>query len=215
MKTPLWLDTLAKRFNRLELRQRVLITCAMMFLMCFFAWVWFIESALIKKTQLVQKKNATQVALEKQVLENNQRLAKLKDDPNAVVSAQIAQVQERLLETQGQMASLTLGLTTPQKMPNILKRALAINDQLKIIEFITLPVVELLPPESKANLYQHGIELFIEGRFIDIFQFLSRLEDLSGHLYWRYFDYQVINYPFASVKIEIYTLSIDREFIHG
>lgn len=215
MEAPPWLETLARRFNRFETRQRVLAAVGVIVFVNVFMFIWFLDPLLQAQMRVEKQIQATQVALEEQKKENERLLAKLRDDPNEVVLNKIAHVQENLINTQGEMEALTIGLIAAEDMPGVLRQALAAIDAIRLLEFITLPPVKLLPVDSKANLYQHGIRLSLEGRFLDIFQFLVRLELLSENFYWRAFEYTVQEHPVAIVNIELYTLSINKAFLRG
>ena len=45
--------------------------------------------------------------------------------------------------------------------------------------------------------------------------YLNTIEQLPKKFYWRIFDYQMQRYPRAEVVMEIYTLSMNKEFIRG
>ena len=42
---------------------------------------------------------------------------------------------------------------------------------------------------------------------------LAELEGLDWRFYWKSFNYNVNEYPLATVELEIYTLSTNRAFI--
>ena len=68
---------------------------------------------------------------------------------------------------------------------------------------------------SEALLYRHGLRITMTGSFFDIQAYLDSIEQLPKKFYWEVFDYQMQAYPTAEVVMEIYTLSINKEFIRG
>lgn len=213
--TPPWVDKLARRFNRFTLRERSICAAAGVIILSFLMYTWAFVPSLKQHQRATQQIKATQVNLLKQQQENDRLHEKLQEDPNAVLTRRIAQYQTTLVDIEGEMEELTIGLISARRMPSVLRDALQSIEAIELLEFITLPPVELLPDKPKANLYQHGIRMRVEGKFIDVFRYLSRLEALTESFYWRRLDYSVQNYPLAWVEIEIYTLSINKEFIRG
>ncbi|PKH05153.1 glucose-6-phosphate isomerase [Moritella sp. Urea-trap-13] len=68
---------------------------------------------------------------------------------------------------------------------------------------------------SEVLLYRHGLRITMTGAFFDIQAYLDSIEQLPKKFYWEVFDYQMQTYPTAEVVMEIYTLSINKEFIRG
>ncbi|MDX2321282.1 MAG: glucose-6-phosphate isomerase [Moritella sp.] len=68
---------------------------------------------------------------------------------------------------------------------------------------------------SEVLLYRHGLRITMTGAFFDIQAYLDAIEQLPKKFYWEVFDYQMQKYPTAEVVMEIYTLSINKEFIRG
>jgi len=69
--------------------------------------------------------------------------------------------------------------------------------------------------DSEVLLYRHGLRITMTGSFFNIQAYLTRIEQLPKKFYWEVFDYQMQDYPTAKVEMEIYTLSINKEFIRG
>jgi MSHA biogenesis protein MshJ len=118
-----------------------------------------------------------------------------------------------------QLKAQTNNLVPANEMAGMLENVLANTEGLKLIELESLtPIpISLGQPEegeeSIAGLYRHGVTLVFEGSYFDIQRYLEKLESLPWQFYWVRFDYQVGEYPTASVKLEIYTLSTNKAFI--
>jgi MSHA biogenesis protein MshJ len=59
----------------------------------------------------------------------------------------------------------------------------------------------------------HPIELVIEGRYLDVMSYLRELETLPWHFYWKKLDLNSTDYPLNRVRIELGTLSMDKDWI--
>ena len=63
------------------------------------------------------------------------------------------------------------------------------------------------------NLYSHGIKLEFTGDYFSVLRFVEAVENMPNKLYWRSMDYKVDAYPKAAITLELYTLSINKDFI--
>ena len=66
---------------------------------------------------------------------------------------------------------------------------------------------------SKVNLYSHGIKLTLQGDYFSILAFIKAVESMPDKLYWKRLDYRVESHPDALVELELYTLSVNKDFI--
>jgi len=71
------------------------------------------------------------------------------------------------------------------------------------------------PPQSADDigLYRHRITLKLSGSFFQLRDYLNQLEQLPWKFFWEKFDYKLIKYPKGELQIEIYSLSLKKEFI--
>jgi MSHA biogenesis protein MshJ len=76
-------------------------------------------------------------------------------------------------------------------------------------------------PDAQAKLakhietgpYVHPIELVIEGSYLDVLEYLKVLEKLEWHFYWKVLDLETTRFPVNRVRIELSTLSMEKEWI--
>lgn len=61
--------------------------------------------------------------------------------------------------------------------------------------------------------YVHPIELVIEGSYLDVLDYLKALEKLEWHFYWKVLDLETTRYPVNRVRIEMSTLSMEKDWI--
>jgi|GEM_PF-255334 len=66
---------------------------------------------------------------------------------------------------------------------------------------------------STVNLYQHGIRLKLSGKYFQLRDYLVQIEAMSWKFFWKDFQYKIKEYPLGELEIEIYSLSINEEFI--
>jgi MSHA biogenesis protein MshJ len=62
-------------------------------------------------------------------------------------------------------------------------------------------------PRTAIGLYQHGIEVTVEGRYLDLLSWLQALEKAPYRIYWRELDMQVNSNGVPVTRIALFTLS--------
>jgi len=165
----------------------------------------------------------------------------LLNDPNIAIKKQIDLYEKKLLNVDENLFKLTSDLIDPIQMRYALLGLLNLQQGVKLVSFEVMPVEPILltkpvvdePPQAKANLddqskalitpdlndavslglYRHSIRLKLTGRYFQLRDYLSQLEDLSWTFFWQKFHYQLLEYPMSELEVEIYSLSTDPEFI--
>jgi MSHA biogenesis protein MshJ len=66
---------------------------------------------------------------------------------------------------------------------------------------------------SGSGPYLHPVELVVEGRYLDVVAYLRALEGLPWRFYWRVLQLETKTYPLNRVRIELSTVSLDKEWI--
>jgi MSHA biogenesis protein MshJ len=104
------------------------------------------------------------------------------------------------------------------------------NRRLKLVDMRTLPVAPLevgadkaapaarpaeakptAPPKpaTQGQIYRHGVELTVTGTYLDLLGYLKALEKLPSQMYWGRLDLSVAAHPQVTLKLSVYTLSLD------
>ncbi|NNL68240.1 MAG: hypothetical protein HKP30_18470, partial [Myxococcales bacterium] len=134
---------------------------------------------------------------------------------------QLAQIDEQLAERAGQ-------LITPEQMVRTLREVLAEQQGLRLERFeLMAPVSAIADPEeaaaeeapradadeARADLYKHAVEIEWVGGYRETLRYLRAVERLGWSLYWERLDYQVIGHPDARVRLRLFTLSEQEDWI--
>ncbi|WP_108649167.1 type II secretion system protein GspM [Dongshaea marina] len=213
-----WLQ-LSARVASMSERERLLIFIAGVVLVLFVGYLLFIEPLWISYTKARSsywQQQQTQLQTQQSIRQNE---LLLKADPDVALKRQQQQVQQQIKAVDQSLKELMISLIPPHKMTRVLERMLAYSGKLKLISLKSLAPSALQSGEkSKAAavaLYRHGIELKLEGNYLDIYHYLAALRKFPEHFYWERMDYRVLEYPQAEVTIELYTLSTSKDFISG
>ena len=221
---PFW-QNLDNKVAELTLRERAMILCVGLFMFCYPAWTQLLTPWWQKTDQQL-----SQIAgIEKQ-LKNNKELIELMEFQLTTNPNQLSMEKRNRLSEENELKNQELKnqsstLLGPAEMTLLLEEVLKSSKALTLLEVNSIAPQVLIDlgnsKEKTENLlpqikvYSHGVQLTLSGGYFDLLEYLQKLEALPQRFFWRRFDYQVDQYPKARVKIEIYTLSTEKEFIGG
>ena len=81
----------------------------------------------------------------------------------------------------------------------------------------TPPAATGTPPapvlKSAPLLYRHGVEVVLRGGYIDMVNYMEALETMPTHVFWGDAKLEVEQYPNASLRLTLFTLSLDDKWI--
>lgn len=159
----------------------------------------------------------------------------LKQDPNAYIIKQIAQLETKLTKLDNQLVLLTTELISPSEMRKALLKLLKLEPGVLLLSFELIgakplldltvqpknvttdtlaPTVEQPAVEQPGlNLYKHGIKIKLSGKYFQLRNYLQQLEQLSWKFFWQDFQFEVKESPRSEVDITIYSLGLNKEFI--
>ncbi|GAB2838804.1 type II secretion system protein GspM [Pseudoduganella ginsengisoli] len=87
------------------------------------------------------------------------------------------------------------------------------------------PVLPLAPPAGQAAkpavpaakqeelLYRHGVQIVVEGSYLDMVAYMQALEAMPEQLFWGKATLNAKQYPKATLSLTLYTLSLDQKWI--
>lgn len=163
-------------------------------------------------------------------------------DPDALARARLRALKEQSEKLLSDLAGLQQSLVPPDKMATLLQDLLKRNKRLKLVSLRTLPVTLLSEPisparsigetvmaaagaaprqdQSKAQpvpgevVYRHSVELVVQGSYVDIVDYLAQLEGMPWRLYWAKAKLNVEEHPKVSLKLTLFTLSMDKKWLN-
>lgn len=204
----------AQKFDQLTRRERGLIAGAV------FVFIGMLGYLPLESTFLAyqQSTNSTnQITQEngyavQQIELLKQRLA---IDPNRGVIARQQEIAKQMQAVEEQLAFEMVDMVPADHMPQLLSDLLAKVKGIRLQSFTSIPPVPLIEvgEQEKMNLYSHGIQLVVKGDYFSILKFIQAVEAMPDKMYWKRMDYQVERHPNSLVTLEIYTLSINEDFI--
>jgi MSHA biogenesis protein MshJ len=231
--------SLLQRIDALSERERgiLFVLCSIGVLLLGFTF-WLEPQMKLRKNLLTQHQaNQTQITLLQEEIQ--QRSAVLSRDPDIELRAKIEEAKVRLLAMDQDLLSLQKNLVPAEKIDLLLARILKRNKSLQLISLKSLPVVNLvaamdvkdtvttqaeaLPSTMPSNtvsiqnehsIYKHEVELTLQGNYLDMLAYMRELEALPERVYWSRSSLQVLEYPKASLRLNLFTLSLEKKWLN-
>ena len=157
----------------------------------------------------------TEAALaQAQVVELSRQLSQ---DPDAAARERIRDVGEELADIDDELKEVHRGLVSPEGMARVLEDILTRNRP-SLLETLNIAAVSTLTgaepsAEDRAGVYRHGVELTLEGSYLDLLDYVSRLERLPWQMFWARADMDATAYPRVRLTVVLYTLSLDKKWM--
>lgn len=63
-------------------------------------------------------------------------------------------------------------------------------------------------------IYRHGVEIVVQGGYLDLVDYLSQLEAMPWQLFWGKAKLDSDEYPKARLTLTLYTLSLDKKWLN-
>ncbi|MGS0674983.1 MSHA biogenesis protein MshJ [Shewanella sp. 0m-4] len=205
---------LTEKFDALSQRERVLIAAAGLIITGLLFYIP-LESTLKQHSQLNEQIRA--IASENRISEQQIELYEesLRKDPDEEYRQRLNNINQQNKSIDKQLSYQMVDMVPADHMPTLLAGLLSKIKGIELKSFTSIAPTPLLEvgDDKKVNLYSHGIHLEFVGDYFAVMRFVEAVENMPNKLYWRSMDYQVDTYPKASVSLELYTLSINKDFI--
>jgi MSHA biogenesis protein MshJ len=219
---------LEARFNALVMRERVLVLVAVVA-----GTAFMFDTIGIRPLEARMKRLEQQVAESRQnikVAETSLNTQEAVADPDTVKRSYRDALQKQLAEIDQNMLGLQRGLVPPEKMAKLLEEMLARGGGLQLVSLRTLPVQRIDSQNSAAakpgdkpaktgtkdterTIYQHGVEVTLQGSYPELLEYLVQLEKLSWQMFWGRISVNTEQYPRLRVTLTVQTLSLNKAWL--
>jgi MSHA biogenesis protein MshJ len=210
------LNAILARFDRLALRERVLVIIAALAVLVGAFHLFVMSSVDVRRRQLSLELAALQSEMDGA---SKAALAASTADPIAEQSRRAAELKARLAATDAALASQAAGMIPPQRMTQVLHDVLRREQGVKLVSLRYLNTTPL-PDEAQGALppgtprpYLHTAEIVVQGSYLDILAYLRALEALPWRFYWRRLELTSTRYPTNEVRLEVGTVSMESQWI--
>jgi MSHA biogenesis protein MshJ len=232
-------EKLALKIDALSLRERTMVFAGAAAAIVFLVYSMLLSPLYARQKLLVGSINQQQnqiSAIDAGITEKLQAYARDPDAPNRkrleIMKTEAEQASESLRAVQK-------GLVAPDKMIPVLAQLLRANGNLRLVSLRNLPVTgvseralkagqdaALAPlaktpaapsaadaPKQPELLYRHGVEIALQGGYLDMINYMSTLETSPTQLFWGKARLDATQYPNATLTLTLYTLSLDEQWM--
>ena len=227
---------LSTRLDAMTLRERAMVFTAVVAAILFLIYTASAEPLLNKqkllRMQIKQQQNQI-TGIDMEIVAKAQGF---KVDPDAATREQLAGVRRDIDTTSAGLMAVQKGLVAPDKIAPLLDHLLRGNGKLKLISMKTLPVTGLneaaqpaqpaatavaapapaattAPAKPRELLYRHGVEIVLQGSYLDMVSYMAALESLPVQLFWGKASLDAQQYPNSRLTLTLYTLSLDQKWM--
>jgi len=198
-----------------SLRERAILFGAV-FILIFYVWLVYVFDAMNASQDATQRQiNSTVGQINNELTRNQQIQNTYTSDPNAFARTRRNELQAQVDAIDSQLLGLYGELILPSQMANILSDILRKETTLRLVS------LENQAPEvlfdngqgSEIQVYRHGLNLRLEGEYLETIRFMRQVEELNVNFFWESLSYDVNEYPDGTINLNIFTLSTQRGFI--
>jgi len=230
------LGKLAARIDALNLRERGMVLMAAIIVLAAAMNSLLLEPLAQRKKAMLEQMAADRGQMQAAQQQLQAMASAAKVDPDTPNRARLASLQQQMQVVDKELQQAQSSLVSPDHMVAVLEGMLKKDGQLKLVSLKTLPVSGLqdaavvaaaaAPSQPKAEtktaavaavaevpIYWHGVELTVEGRYLDMMQYLAELERLPWHLLWSGITLSAGEYPSSTMTVTVYTLSLDKTWL--
>ncbi len=112
------------------------------------------------------------------------------------------------------LAHLAGGLVPPRDMTGLVQHVLRQSPGVMILQLQNAPPVAVAPREKGAPiLYRHTLVVVVRGRYGALVDYLQRLARQKQRVLWGPFKLTAGRYPFSTIRLQLYTLSLKRALL--
>ncbi len=228
---------LKKRFEGMQTRERILIIAVGVVLVWALAQVLYFNAAAKQEKRLQTAIKGAQQSIA--LLEANQMVlrTRLDEDSLAARQAKLDELKRRRQALDDLLHQQGIRLLNPERMREVLHDLLR-GSELRLIGMRRLPVEVAYSTEPKVEpdqpgpnqemaaartpgaagkhgvtVYRHAVQIELEGNYAGMVEYLERLERSGWRLMWQALDIETRDYPSARLRLTVYTLSLEEDWI--
>lgn len=195
---------------------------------------WVYDPLTAARAAAAQDIAAVEQQIQAQQAAYSQKVAQSQEDPNRFANERLSVIRVEQEQLDREISGLAGELVTPSNMTRILTAALQGHEGLELVQIQnssaeplrtgvdTQPGALLDETETAASrvirnvsgqVYRHGISLEFRGDYFSTLRYLLLLEQLTDSFYWDSITFTQSQWPSATVRLQLHTLSTEAGFL--
>lgn len=222
-----------EKMDGASLRERAMVFAASAAVLIALLNSLLIEPQLVKQRRLSTEVAARQGEM-RTMQEKLQAVALARQaDPDRDVRRQLDALKLKVAATEAKLVEEQRKFAPPEQVGALLGEMLSRNRKLQLLDLRTLPVASFAGTSAEADkapaqkpaaakpavpaaagqIYRHGVEITVSGGYLDLLAYLKDLEKLPNQLYWGKLELSAATYPQVTLKLSVYTLSLNLAWL--
>jgi len=207
---------IAERIDEMLLRERAMLFIVVMGVLYAFASMVFFAPLQAEQARLGKELKSKHEQM--QVFDKQIQVIAEENSKGGGQRSRVSILREKLGSLDASLTGITQGLVPPKEMARLVEQVLKRNRALEVIRVENLPPAPLLDDKdgiktTQQTVYKHGLRIQFKGRYADIVNYLRALESLPWKVFWGEISLQTEAYPFSTVTLVVYTLSLQQGWI--
>ena len=228
-------EQLMRKFDAMKSRERAMVFAAGAVVIAGLGYVLVIDGAMTRQKIAATNAERHRADLDQLQRQNAELTRLLAQDPNTEGRKHVEQLQQQIGGYDSELRHMQQGLVPPDKMVKVLEDMLSRESRVRLVKLRSLPAAALVeraadgaakpaqvapgaaidkPAASTKNLvYKHGLELTVEGNYLDLAEYQARLEKLPWRMFFARTSVNSLDYPRVLMTVTLYTLSLDEAWL--
>jgi MSHA biogenesis protein MshJ len=203
---------LANKIDEMSLRERALIFGMLALILVTVMLTVFLDP-LFAKQKILSQQIVQQQSQIRGIQAQIQAMVEARGaDPDAANRIKLDALKQQLAQFEAFLQGKQQQLVPPDKIAGLLEEILSRNRRLQLVSLQTLHASTLSGKEnaSEKEMFKHGVEITIRGSYLDLLDYVIKLEKLPSQMIWGHANLSVENYPSERLTLTLYTLSVDK-----
>jgi len=208
-----WIE-ISEKLNALTTRERGIIFATLLVAVYMAFQLLVFDPLMAERSRLIKLEADITKQIDRVRVEIAEVIAESTFDPNKATREKIAKAEQKAEQYQQEILSITDKLIEPAQMSDVLASLLNKDSGLKLTSIRNLTAEPVrIGSAAGAELYQHRIQLELEGKYDQVSKYLAQVEALPEKVFWQNLAFQMDNYPVGRLSLEVYTLSTSKDLI--
>jgi len=223
------IEGLANQFRALDKKIRGVLLLGFVFLCYALLDTFLIQPMMTEYDNTVE--NITKTVKSRKSIEKEISLVskQLGIDPKLKDDEQLQALKEQISKLDDNIKTASAQFVTADEMIKFLNDLLISSGKLELLSMEKLPLEFTIlktvgnpnnvsnsnnkEPVSESKIYRHGVKFQLSGRYVEIVKYMQAIESLPWRVFWEASDLNTESYPNSVVSFEIYTLSLDENWL--
>jgi MSHA biogenesis protein MshJ len=212
---------LSQWYDQRPRRERIALLICVVVLFLFLANLLLLQPLSKRRVQAQSEVTELKMALVDLKSRELEIQKRVENDPDNENRLRLATLEKEAEKLQQQLKTNLVHLVSPREMPELLKDLLTQQKKLQLLSLENL-APELLELDGEAaedtalpTLYRHRLRMEFSGDYLTLLRYLRQLEELPRSMVWEEVEVKSDHYPEATVRLQVYTLSLTEGWIGG